>query len=132
MQGNGVHATERGGKIRAVAGIQNQWRLAVRTGLPVPRGQCVTKFEVIVDLAIGDQMSVFRSMQGLVTGIQIDNCQPGLHEADIPGQPLPLSVWSAMGHGGGKMVENALRYGIARPANLAGDTTHQLITFSKN
>ena len=127
VQRHRVHAAQMPGEIEPVAAIEMQRQLAIRLGRERdrPRGtQIFAQFDVIVDLAIGDQRRAARLVKRLVAGRQIDDREPGLHHADIARAILAVAIGPAMAQRHAHRPQRRRRRRRAVARHQPGDAAH--------
>ena len=83
-----IHAAQRFGKIGAVAGVGRKRHFAIGVRFELVRGKLPLQFDIIIDLAIGDQRRAFAAIEGLVAGGKIYRTGVGLYGGAARGQEL--------------------------------------------
>ena len=124
VDGDRVHAAQPVGEFGTILQVKMQRRLAVGLGAKRRAGQFVEQFDVIVNLAVGDERGTVRPFDRLPAGRQIDDREASLQQGDAAPDTAALAVRPAMGQRPLHGIENARRRRRAVGGHDASDPAH--------
>ncbi len=131
VQRDCVHAAQMRGEAEPVTAIEVERRLAIRGRREGGGLERRTQLDVVVDLAIGDEGGAAGLVKRLVTGLQIDDGEPRLDDADIARAVMTIAVGAAMMQRRTHHLKESRRRRRPVQTHDAGDTAHQLVTAAK-
>ena len=118
-------------KVEPVSAIKVERQLAIRLGRKggrVGAAEIGAQFEIVVDLAIGDQRCAPRFVERLIAGRKIDDGEQGLDHPDIPRSVSAIPIRTPVAQRLPHCAQRGRRRGRAVICHKPGDPAHQCVT----